>query len=271
MESTKSQDQEVAVDTRNVYQRFHAAMLEVGYVQKEDKKVNNQYTYASHDGVVKAVRPAILKNRMIITSKILKKTLRLQEVHETIMVYDKASGGKIPLTDASGVPQVKTSVGYVCTMHMRFRFVNIDNPKEKISAEGYGMGIDPQDKATGKASSYAKKYALLNALLLETGDDPEKDVNYTVGAIVQNNVTFRTGGERKTSGTEILAAMNSCENSDELNQLKNDYKQDINRFKIGTKIDKEFYDQIIKRGQELADGFIKKELSDEIPTFAKEQ
>jgi hypothetical protein len=38
-----------------------------------------------------------------------------------------------------------------------------------------GYGIDPQDKGPGKAISYSVKYALLKALGLESGDDPDND------------------------------------------------------------------------------------------------
>ena len=44
-----------------------------------------------------------------------------------------------------------------------YRFVNIDNPDEYIDITTYGDGIDPQDKAVGKAMTYSDKYALLKA------------------------------------------------------------------------------------------------------------
>ncbi len=56
-----------------------------------------------------------------------------------------------------------------------YRFVNIDNPEEYIDIVSYGDGVDSQDKAPGKAMTYADKYALLKAYKIETGDDPDKD------------------------------------------------------------------------------------------------
>jgi ERF superfamily len=55
------------------------------------------------------------------------------------------------------------------------RFVNIDDPADFFDVPTFGYGIDPQDKGPGKAMSYAVKYALLKALGLETGDDPDMD------------------------------------------------------------------------------------------------
>jgi hypothetical protein len=44
-----------------------------------------------------------------------------------------------------------------------------------ISSSFLLYGIDDSDKGPGKAISYAVKYALLKALGLETGDDPDED------------------------------------------------------------------------------------------------
>ena len=55
-----------------------------------------------------------------------------------------------------------------------YRFVNIDNPDEYIDITTYGEGIDPQDKAVGKAMTYSDKYALLKAYKIITGEDPDQ-------------------------------------------------------------------------------------------------
>ena len=55
-----------------------------------------------------------------------------------------------------------------------YRFVNIDNPTEFIDVETFGDGVDSQDKAPGKAMTYADKYALLKAYKIETGKTQTK-------------------------------------------------------------------------------------------------
>ena len=55
-----------------------------------------------------------------------------------------------------------------------YRFVNIDNPDEYIDITTYGDGIDPQDKAVGKAMTYSDKYALLKAYKIITGEDTDQ-------------------------------------------------------------------------------------------------
>ena len=59
-------------------------------------------------------------------------------------------------------------------MRTVYRFVNIDNKDEYIDITTFGDGVDSQDKAPGKAMTYADKYALLKAYKIITGDDPDQ-------------------------------------------------------------------------------------------------
>lgn len=58
-----------------------------------------------------------------------------------------------------------------------YRFVNVDAPAEYLDITTYGDGVDSQDKAPGKAMTYADKYALLKAYKIITGDDPDQDAS----------------------------------------------------------------------------------------------
>lgn len=64
-----------------------------------------------------------------------------------------------------------------------YRFVNVENPDEYIETITFAEGIDSQDKGSGKAMTYADKYALMKAYKISTGDDPDQtaseDINYT--------------------------------------------------------------------------------------------
>lgn len=55
-----------------------------------------------------------------------------------------------------------------------YRFVNMEAPDEYIDIISYGDGVDPQDKAPGKAMTYADKYALMKAYKIITGEDPDQ-------------------------------------------------------------------------------------------------
>lgn len=139
--------------------------------------------------------------------------------------------------------------------------------------------MKPDPQGFGSALTYARRYSFsaITGIASEDDDGNAGAGNPSVSSQSQQSYaqfkpgsTFNAGGERKVTGTEILAQMNACENSDELTKVKNDYKQDINRFKISKNpIDKEFYEQIVARGQELADAFIKIELNDPMPNFGE--
>lgn len=128
-------------EQRNIYQRISEVQRAVGYVQKESKKVNNQYTFVSHDAVVAALRGPMIDNGVVYT----------------VDVQSHMRDGNT--TEAT----------------VEVTFINADNPDDRFTVHGFGYGVDPQDKGPGKAVSYAVKYVLLKTFALETGDDPERD------------------------------------------------------------------------------------------------
>jgi len=126
---------------KNIYQRILGIMSDVSYIQKDEKKVANQYRYVSHDSVSAVIHPMLVKHGIVV------------------------------------IPTVKEMLqdGNRTTMCLMITFINSDNPNESICVESYGYGIDTADKGPGKAYSYAFKYALLKMFCLETGDDPDHD------------------------------------------------------------------------------------------------
>ena len=128
-----------------IHQRMAAVMKDVAYVQKDDsvrdKSGKRLYRYVSHDDVVAKLRPSMVEHGILMVSN----------------VVEHAQDGN------------RTSV------LLEVDFVNVDKPEDTVTVHALGYGIDTQDKGPGKAVSYAKKYALLTAYMLETGDDPERD------------------------------------------------------------------------------------------------
>lgn len=129
-------------ETLNIYQRISAVMADLDYVQKEDKLVNDQYSFVSHDAVSAAIHPLLVKHGIVIVPRVINWT---QDGNRT-------------------------------AVDMEVDFVNIDTPEDMITVPSFGFGIDKQDKAPGKAVSYAVKYAALKLFVLATGDDPERDL-----------------------------------------------------------------------------------------------
>lgn len=61
---------------------------------------------------------------------------------------------------------------YVDVVKLTLRIYDLESDKH-LDIESYGRGLDPGDKGFGKASTYARKYALLNAYKIATGEDPD--------------------------------------------------------------------------------------------------
>jgi hypothetical protein len=130
----------VSEEKLNVHQRLARAMEEVTYVQKE-KKQGMRYSIVTHDVVTAKVRPVLLKHGVVYYPSRL----------------------------------THSQNGNRTEVELDVTFVSTDDPTDKFTVPSLGYGLDDQDKGPGKAISYAVKYALLKALGLETGDDPDED------------------------------------------------------------------------------------------------
>ena len=78
-----------------------------------------------------------------------------------------------------------------------YRFVNIEKPEEFLDIKTYGDGIDTQDKAPGKAMTYADKYALMKAYKIITGEDPDQNPS-------PEKVTYNKRQVTKTQDIETI-------------------------------------------------------------------
>ena len=64
----------------------------------------------------------------------------------------------------------------IATAHVEVTFVNVDNPDDVVTVSFPGQGFDKQDKAAGKAISYACKNAYLSVFHLKGQPDVEADL-----------------------------------------------------------------------------------------------
>lgn len=145
---------------RNLMQRINEVRRGIGYVQK-DKNVSTgtsgSYKAVTHDQVT-----ALVRSHMIDAGIVCYPVLVASRVADTM---DK--DGKIPCRN----------IRYEATYD--FTFANCDDPKDAITLRIESHAIDNQDKAPGKALSYAKKYAILKLFEIETGEDDESRVKET--------------------------------------------------------------------------------------------
>ena len=75
---------------------------------------------------------------------------------------------------------------YVDVIKLTLKIYDLENPENFIEVESFGRGLDSGDKGFGKASTYARKYALLNAYKIATGEDPDADASEKSKVITQD-------------------------------------------------------------------------------------
>lgn len=171
----------------NLYQRILAVSAEVKNVEKNLNVSTGKSSYkavADYD-VVLAVKAAEVKHGVIGIPI-------LQDLVDTQIMEYKDSYGN-------------TRTQFVDIIKMTVRFYNVDDPAEFLDVTSFGRGIDPGDKSFGKASTYARKYALLNAYKIATGEDPDQ-VGSEEGRFRKSSATAARQAVRQSAPAPAPAA-----------------------------------------------------------------
>lgn len=137
---------------KDVHAAILAVMEEVGYVGKTKSKTLG-YSYVGEAAFIAAVRPAMVAHGLYLS---------VAEItfHEHESYLARTSNGE------------KTMMSTILGVKGVFHHVPSGTSLE-VSA--VGEGNDVGDKSAGKAATYAYKYLLRQTLMIETGDDPDKD------------------------------------------------------------------------------------------------
>ena len=141
----------------NIYEKMSAVTAEITAVAKNLNVGwgKNSYKAVGEADVLAAVKPAEAKHG------IYSYPLSRSVIESGVLTSTKPDGS-----------ETKQQFMRVETI---YRFVNMEQPEEVIDITTYGDGVDSQDKAPGKAMTYADKYALLKAYKIITGDDPDQE------------------------------------------------------------------------------------------------
>jgi len=97
------------------------------------------------------------------------------------------------------------------------KYLLLHESGESIELMGYGHGTDTQDKAAGKATTYALKYVLLYTFLVPTGKIDDSDATHS------ESYEVNPAAKKKADGIEIMAAIakvNAAETVADLKALK---------------------------------------------------
>lgn len=140
----------------NIYEKIQLVSGEIKNIEKNMTVGKGDYAYKAVQDidVTLEVKQAEAKYRLVSIP------IRQELVKSEIVRVVKDGGGE--------------AIQYMDIVKMTLRIVNLDNTSEFVDVESFGRGLDPGDKGFGKASTYARKYALLNAYKIATGEDPDE-------------------------------------------------------------------------------------------------
>lgn len=152
------------VEQMNIFEKLSAITNELNRVAKNLNVGvgKSSYKAVGEADVLAAVKPKEEQYR-VYSYPFARKVIK-DEVFEVESSFKDQTGNITTQKKLSMFMRIETT----------YRFVNMDNPAEFVDIVTYGDGVDPQDKAPGKAMTYSDKYALLKAYKVETGDDPDQ-------------------------------------------------------------------------------------------------
>lgn len=157
------------MDGLNIHQRMLAITADLQTVAKNltvDTGKNKSYKAVSERDILDAVKP--LETKHGVYSYPAARRVLESQVLESENEYQGKTTKRTTFFE-----RIETV----------YRFCNIDAPADYIEITSFAEGIDSQDKGSGKAMTYADKYALMKAYKISTGDDPDQtastDAHYT--------------------------------------------------------------------------------------------
>lgn len=155
---------------RNLFEKIQAVSNEIKNIEKNLQIGKGPYAYkaVSDLDVILAVKEAETRHKLI--SIPVKQEIIKSEIVKTL----KDNGNEV--------------INYVDIIKMTTRIVDLENPQNFVEIESFGRGLDSSDKGFGKASTYARKYALLNAYKIATGEDPDKEKDKPQIAVKEDEI-----------------------------------------------------------------------------------
>lgn len=136
----------------NIYQRINEVRKKAAYAKKDKEVAGQGYKAVTHDAVTALLRNHLIEQGVVIVPRLC--TSSVEKIGET----------------KGGSPIIRYTGRY------EIDFVNCDDPDDRITVPGEAHANDHGDKAPGKATSYATKYAMLKLFSIETGEDDEARV-----------------------------------------------------------------------------------------------
>ena len=138
-----------AQDRAKLAAKLCEVMRACAVVPKDKQNAQQKYKYASSDAILEKANPAFVAAKLATVC--------------SLEILDRQ-------------PRTTNTGGMWELVTVRARITIIDSETgAMMETEGIGQGYDGGDKALSKAQTQARKYALLLALNISTGEDPEAD------------------------------------------------------------------------------------------------
>ena len=173
---------------KNLASAKQGIMGEVGYCLKSQAKGLN-YTFASETDLIAALRPAMIKHGVVVAP--------VNVVPQEFVTMETRKG---------------TAMRLACVV-VTYRFTHTESGDSE-DVVVIGEGADYSDKAAACAMTMAFKYALRQAFMIETGDDPDKFKS-------QPSITAEQKIQRMKSAADAIA---NADSSSALEKIRNYYK-----------------------------------------------
>jgi hypothetical protein len=202
---------------KNIYQKLHAIMEAIAFIEKDKRNEFHKYNYASEEAIKKAVHSQLVANRVIF----------LVDVEDFKRVdYITKKQERSTLTE----------------VYINYSFTDIDT-LEKITGRFVGTGDDNADKGTYKAITGAIKYILTSTFLIPTGDDPEVENKKAETEKINEKLVVKIEPKKELSEM-VIKTIKESTNKEALQAYANNLKE--------YHTDKTFIDLVRNRLNELS-------------------
>ena len=153
-QENEKKEQKQDVKKLNLYEKIQAVSLDVNNISKSMTVGSGNYSYKA----VGDLQVTLAVKKSEAEFKIISIPIKQEIIKSEIIRGEK--DGRITLM-------------FIDDIKMTVRFYDLEDVTQFLDIESFGRGVDNGDKGFGKASTYARKYALLNAYKIATGEDPD--------------------------------------------------------------------------------------------------
>jgi hypothetical protein len=133
----------------NIFQRINEVRKKVSYARKDKEVTGQGYKAVTHDAITALVRNHLIEQGIVIVPRLISSTVT--DIGKT----------------KTGTPVIRYAARY------EIDFINCDDPADRLTVPSESHANDHGDKAPGKGTSYATKYAMLKLFSIETGENEE--------------------------------------------------------------------------------------------------